>query len=116
MADGQYWTQTEQAIVGSDGTATAYLTPNAAGRYIVTLISVSVSQANSTSSICTLYRQAVTPANFIEGTSSGDRDADTQISLRLTTGQTLVAYWTGAVPGATAILRVEGEFTAEGAR
>ena len=108
--EGQDWHQAATATVASDGTATATIIPNAAGRYMVGLISVSVSAASSPSSVAKVYRDAVTPAQFIEGTNNGDADADTTVSLPLTTGQTLVCYWTGAAPGAAAILRVEGQF------
>jgi hypothetical protein len=112
--DGQFWEQTAQATVAADGTATVYLIPNAAGRYLVQMICVSVSVASSPSSVAKIYRDQPAAQRFIEGTSSGDGDADTTVGLRLTTGQQLVAAWTGAAPAAIATLRVEGQFGREG--
>lgn len=110
MDDGQPFELTGSATVAADGTATVTLQLQAAGRYEVDLISVYVDERSDPSSIATIYRNGADPGNFIEDTKSGDRNADTQISLRLQTGQSLVCQWTGAAVGATARLRIEGDY------
>jgi hypothetical protein len=98
------------AVVASDGTATATIVAPAHGRFTAKQITVSVSATGTTSSQAQLYRNIVHPSTYVDGTNSGDFNTDTQPALEFETTETVICYWTGAVAGATAYLRIIADY------
>lgn len=108
---GQFFPLSASAVVGADGTATATLIAPAHGRFEAQSIAVSVSATGSSSSQAQLYRHGIHPSTYIDGTNNGDGNTDTQPALELVSTEAVVCYWTGAVPGATAYLRIVFDYT-----
>ncbi len=99
-----------QATVAADGSATVTLGPEG-GWSQWDVLSVGV-QLSAGGGEARTYLGSVSPATFLEGTYSGDRDSSTfpAGSLVLEPGEPLVVQWTGATPGATAtaVVRYRG--------
>jgi hypothetical protein len=57
-----------------------------------------------------VYRGAIAPSRLIDGTYTGTLDT-TQTDMTLTSGDSVVAEWTGADVGSSCILIIEGEAT-----
>ncbi len=109
----QRWRLTATCIIAADGTGTAVLLPQAAGSYQITLMSVSCSTSSTPASRASIYRDVQAPSNYVEGTNNGDGDSS-NTQLELSTGESLVVGWVGAAPGASALFRVEGRYSADG--
>jgi hypothetical protein len=109
----QRWRQVAQATIAADGTGTAVIAPVGAGYYRTTFWSVTTSQQGASSSTATIFRDSTGPLDVIEGTYSGDQDtSDTVIELE--PSEQLLCVWTGALPGAAAVFRVEGRVSLDG--
>jgi hypothetical protein len=55
-----------------------------------------------------LYRNSVSPTNYIDGTFKGDRATDAAANITLTYGQNLCALWINGDVGKAAYIHVEG--------
>ena len=108
----QRWKSAESATVAADGTAEVRVTLGAAGVYEIFNKVIKLSDRLA-SAQCVVYIDSVSDSNIIDGAqSAGIAASDTPHEYE--GGQQLIAYFTGATPGTTAVLRVEGTFTPAG--
>ena len=104
------WKISQTAIVAADGSATVALITPAAGRYDIDTTTVSLSGNTQRNPVCRIYRDSVAQLNQQDATKSGDGDTSNTV-YHLAGGDTVIAVWAGATPGAVAGVRIAGMFT-----
>ena len=97
----------KSAVFDNNGVATITLDPVEPNTtWLLDYVVVVTTSTNQT--LATLYENAVSPANVIDGTGKGNRGvAWYQPPRRLGGTLQLIVQWTGGTPGATANLRLE---------
>jgi hypothetical protein len=81
--------------------------------WTVTTVGCFTSTAVNTPTFYIYYGNAAA-FNFIAASYTGNLDSDSDISLTLYTGQTLLGVWAGGDSGAQATMSIFGTFTAPG--
>src|SRR5215831_2025219 len=96
-------------ILDGSGNGTASLGPNVGQRWIVRTASVNIPNAVAIPQ-CNIYMGAAPiPAEFIDGTWTGNMDSTSKTnSYPLTHGEKIWAVWTAGDVGATATLNITG--------
>lgn len=107
--------ESPQATVGADGVAeTLPIGPNAQGEeWSEIFYSISLTAGTGT---CRVYKGFASARRQIDFTSKGEGDTSEQLSLKLRRGETILARWTGATPGAIATFHIEGARRVPGRR
>lgn len=95
------------AIAGATGVATVILGPaRAFERWVVTGVAIT-----NTSSVnepkCRVYRNGVSPSNFLGGSFSGRQDNGPE-DVILMTGEKYIAQWEGADVGSVGTITLTG--------
>lgn len=101
----------DQQRCDSDGYGLARVTCPAGSTWHITKYTVQVIgwELGDAQPQCNVYMGSVSPGSLIEGTDSGQKDTSDSVDELLVGGESLVAEWVGAEPGAYVVLRVVGE-------
>jgi hypothetical protein len=103
---GQQTALANSAALDAAGAGLVQLFPPGAGDLVVTLQTVSTSTATKVPT-ANVYRNAVTQANFVEGSYTGSNDSsNTRVVLHA--GESLICVWAGGDAGARATYRISG--------
>lgn len=103
MSERELPNATQTATVDSDGTATTvgYGPVQYGDEYEILRYSINLSEGTGK---CTLYRDYVSTSRQADYTRSGQGDTSENNSIKLRVGNTLIAQWTDATPGAIATI------------
>jgi hypothetical protein len=97
------------AIVNGSGAAVVSLGPRIGQRWVVTAAAVSTSTAVAVPQANIYIGNAAEPANLVDGTFTGNLDSTSKTAgFIITSGQNVIAVWSGADPGAVATLSIIG--------
>jgi hypothetical protein len=97
------------ATVNASGAAIVSIGPNIGQRWVVTAAAVSTSTAVKVPQ-CNIYiGGSPVPANLVDGTFTGNLDSTSKTAgFIITSGQSIIAVWSGADVGALATLSIIG--------
>jgi hypothetical protein len=112
----QEFRQSARATVALDGSATAVLDFTSDGVYEIASTSVSTSLPDGVTSAtwpqascaARVYRDTVSPVSHLGTAGSAESGSSSDTVTRMRPGSQLVCVWSGATPGAIAVLRVNG--------
>lgn len=102
-----YPLQSQTTTLNGAGTGRVEVGPSVYG--VTWHVALMVTSSDSAlSPVLKVYRNAVTSPAIVDQTLLGGSDVS-PTDLTLTSGQRLVAVWTGGTPGAVATFNIEGE-------
>lgn len=100
--------KTASAIASAGGVATATIGPIGLGQ-TWTVLRTALTSTSTVRTTATIYRNAVSPGNFVDQSRGGGNGDVTGTAYKLQSGESVIVQWTGCTAGATCIVTVDGQ-------